>query len=303
MANLRNPFFGRADIEQISSGPDKNPSILLALIPGAVKHGLSKMPSLGRSISSYNVRVRPTLKGKRPQSLDLGAFELRSEGADLASSGSTTMTTWTSCGRGAEAGWKYANQGLSLLETAVQEARCSDNGNPAFARQLYIHSLAYLLRGLPSDITEAEAASLRPGLTPLLERSYIGCSSESSSSRKDLATSPSLLHRLLASSIVQLFILFSFVLPYVKHFLRSAYTYERTNHISERLFATSMDTMDRVGRQSFGLAGSVLNSGNGRIGGILAGICAWWIDGISGGIHAGVGEGMAMIGNYERASG
>ena len=193
--------------------------------------------------------------------------------------------------------------GLSLLETAVQEAQRSNNGDPAFARQLYIHSLAYLLRGLPSDMSEAEAASLRPGITPILERDHIGCSSKSSSSGNDPATSPSLLHRLLASGIVQLFILFSFILPYVKYFLRSAYRYERANHICERVFAASMDALDRVGRQGFGLAGSILNSGDGRIGGILVGVCAWWIDGISGGIHDGVGAGMAIMGNRERASG
>ena len=185
----------------------------------------------------------------------------------------------------------------------MQEAQCSQTGDPALARQLYIHSLAYLLHGLPSDMSEAEAASLRPGITPILERGYIGCSNESSSSRSGTATAPSLLHRLLASGIIQLFILFSLILPYVKYFLQSAYRYERTNHISERVFATSMDTMDRVGRQGFGLAGSILNSGNGRMGSILAGICAWWIDGISGGIHDGVSAGMAMIGTHERISG
>ncbi|MCJ1381401.1 hypothetical protein MMC17_004511 [Xylographa soralifera] len=303
MANLRNPSFGSTDLELVSSQLDKAPSVLFTMIPGAVKHGLSKMPSLRRSISSYNLRARPTLMLNRPQSLDLGAFELHTERARLASSVSTAVTARPASGLGADAGWKYANQGLSLLETAVQEARCSDNGNPAFARQLYIHSLAYLLRGLPSDMSEAEAASLRPGITPILERGHVGCSSESSSSGNGSATSPSLLHRLLASGIVQLFILFSFILPYVKYFLRSAYRYERTNHISERVFAASMDTLDQVGRHGFGFAGSILNSGNGRIGGILAGICAWWIDGISGGIHDGVGEGMAMIGNYQRISG
>ena len=115
MANLRNQFFSRDGIEQVFSEPDKTPSILLAMIPGAVKYRLSKMPSLGRSISSYTLRARPTLQGKRPQSFDLGAFELGSERTDLASSVSTTMIARPSCERGADAGWKYANQGRLII--------------------------------------------------------------------------------------------------------------------------------------------------------------------------------------------
>ncbi|MCJ1390265.1 hypothetical protein MMC18_003123 [Xylographa bjoerkii] len=303
MANRRTPFFGPTGLELVSSGSDKAPSTLFTMIPSAVKHGLFKMPSLRRSLSSYSLRAPPTVLGKRPQSLDLGAFELRTESTELANPVTTTMMAQSSCRLGADTGWKYANQGLSLLETAVQEAQYPDSGNQAFARQLYIHSLAYLLRGLPSDMSEAEAASLRPGIAPILERDPIGCSSKGSSSGNSPATSPSLLHRLLASSIVQLFILLSFVLPYVKFYLRSAYRYERTNHISERVFATSMDIMDQVGRQGFGLVGSILNSGNGRVGGILAGIFAWWIEGISGGLHEGIGKGLAVMGSRPRTFG
>jgi len=296
MANLRKPFSTHTELELVSSELDRVPSIFFTFIPGAVKHRLSKMPSLRRSLSSYSLRAPPTILEKRPQSLDLGAFELRTGRTELANSVSTTVTARSSSER--RIGWKYANQGLNLLKTAIQEARCSESGNQAFARQLYIHSLAYLLRGLPSDISEAEVASLRPGIAPLLHRDREECSSRGSSSGNSAATPPSLLHRLLASGIVQLFILFSFFLPYVKFYLRSAYRYERSNHISERVFAATLNTMDHAGRQGFGLAGSILNSGNGRMGGILTGIVAWWIDGISRGIHDGVGEGMAMMGNH-----
>ncbi|MCJ1398009.1 hypothetical protein MMC11_001206 [Xylographa trunciseda] len=277
------------------------------------------MPSLRRSLSTYSLRPPPTILGKRPQSVDLRTVELRPGRTELASSVSTTGTARSASEVGTNTAWKYANQGgslilpqeepaefmkigLSLLETAVQEAQSPDCGDQAFARQLYIHSVAYLLHGLPSDISEAEAASLRPGIAPLLQRDLMGCSNKRSSSGNRAASPPSLLHRLLASGIVQLFILFSFVLPYVQLYLRSAYRYERTNHVSERIFAAGIDTMDQVGRQGFGLAGSILNSSNGRIGGMLASTCAWFIDGISGGIRDGVGEGMAMMGNHQKTS-
>ena len=50
-----------------------------------------------------------------------------------------------------------------------------------------------------------------------------------------------------------------------------------------------------MGKRGLGIVGAVLNGGNGKVGALLAGTCAWWIDGISGGIHEGLGEGMAII--------
>ena len=66
--------------------------------------------------------------------------------------------------------------------------------------------------------------------------------------------------------------------------------------MSERVVTACMDTMDTVGTKGCGLATTVLNSGNGKVGGFLVSTLAWWINGISGGIHDGVGEGMALMG-------
>ncbi|KAI4206639.1 MAG: hypothetical protein LQ348_000875 [Seirophora lacunosa] len=58
---------------------------------------------------------------------------------------------------------EYAQQGLSLLRTSLSSLA----QNPAFARQLYIHALVYLLQGLPAPATslaEHELASLRSAI-------------------------------------------------------------------------------------------------------------------------------------------
>ena len=185
--------------------------------------------------------------------------------------------------------------GLALLATAVTEAQCAGQGNQAFARQLYVHALAYLLRGLPADLTEAEAASLQPAIPPCLRAKHGPTGHQEPPDTETQRGSPSLLHRLLASGIVQLFLIFSFVVPHVKFFLHSAYKYDRTHHISERLLTASLDTMGQMGRKGFGVALTLVNSGNGRVGSILTGAFAWWIEGVSGGIHDGVGEIMALV--------
>lgn len=165
-----------------------------------------------------------------------------------------------------------------------------------------MHALVYLLQGVPADLTEAEVASLRPAIGPLLQGNNRN-HSEVLARPSDPPNPPSLLRRLLASTIVYMFIFFSLILPYVKVAVHSAYRYERTNHISERLFAASLDTMDQVGRKGFGVVGLLLQSGNGKVGASVAGTVAWWIDGISGGIHDGVGEGMALMGILDMKTG
>ena len=190
--------------------------------------------------------------------------------------------------------------GMNLLGSAVTEAQYPDQENQIFARQLYIHAIGYLLQGLPPDLSEAEASTLQASMPPSLRVDDTRRDGQASSGTTTSPQTPSLLHRLLASGIVQLFIFFSFVIPYIKLWLGVAYRYERSHRVCERLFAAGVDLMDQVGKRSFGIVGTVMQIGNGKVGALMAGICAWWIEGISGGIHDGVGEGMALVGAQER---
>jgi len=186
--------------------------------------------------------------------------------------------------------------GMNLLGSAVTEAQDPGNDNQAFARQLYIHAMGYLLQGLPQNLSEAEAKTLQASIPSSLQIDDTRRDGKASSETTGSPPPPSLLHRLLASGIVQLFIFLSFIIPYIKICIRAAYRYERTHRISERVFAAGVDIMNQVGQRSFGIARTVMQIGNGKIGALMAGTCAWWIEGISGGIHDGVGEGMAIMG-------
>ncbi len=196
--------------------------------------------------------------------------------------------------------------GLSLLSLSITESTTlsqtpnSKTASPSFARQLYIHALTYLIRGLPADLTTEEGLSVRSGLPPGVvsplrveitgdERRLFNNSTPQGT--KD--TQPSLLHRTLATSIIQIFIFVQFLLPYIKVVLRGAYNYERTHRISEKVLASSLDTVDSLGR--IGMRGGEALWGSGltlAFGQVLA----WVVDGVSGGIQEGFGEGMARVG-------
>jgi hypothetical protein len=113
---------------------------------------------------------------------------------------------------------------------------------------------------------------------------------------------PSLLHRTLASTIVQLFILFQFILPYLKYLLSAAYQYDREHKVSEKLFSQGIETVDILGKTGMSFTNAIYGMGDGKVGQMITQTAAWFLEGIAGGIHEGVGEGMVIIGAAPRRS-
>jgi hypothetical protein len=195
---------------------------------------------------------------------------------------------------------------LSLLSLAVEESstvtRNPQYGNPSLARQLYIHSLTYLLRALPPDLTVEEVVSLQASLPPeLIPAPKSAAETDQSRQYSQSNHSPSFLHKTLASTIIQLFILFQFVLPYLKYVLASAYQYERSHKLSEKFLTRSITTVDTVGKHSLALTAAVYGIGDGKVGQVLTDIATWVVEGITGGIHDGLGEGLAIVGGKRGA--
>jgi hypothetical protein len=152
--------------------------------------------------------------------------------------------------------------GLNLLSYSIEESsnlsQPNSQSNSSFARQLYIHSLSYLLRGLPTDLSPDEQLSIRSAL-PSTVVSPITISQASSSTpetKLNITRSqpPSILHRTLASTILQLFILFQFLLPYLRVLLNRAYQYERQHRITEKVLASGVDVVDGMGRKGWGVS-------------------------------------------------
>lgn len=193
------------------------------------------------------------------------------------------MLTWTPLTKGT---------GISLLETALAEAELSEPRSQAFSRQLYIHALAYLLQALPSDLSNAEIVCIDNALPHGLQRR----TRVSPSSSRTYQQPPSLLHRFLAATIIQFFILGQLVLPYIRCFLHTAYRYERTHQISEKVVMTSVNTGERIAKLWWDILQGLSKIPDKKLVAMLASILLCWLQGISGGIHEGIGEGMSIIG-------
>ncbi|KAK0129293.1 hypothetical protein ONS95_001226 [Cadophora gregata] len=320
----------------------KEPSMLFSLLPSAVQSRLPRLPSLRRSVSMYGISRKRKVSVSRPSSGSstssassgmrtpeqgytsaMVLSDARNMMADdgvvdylVESASSDEDTSMPRAGRNQRLeltenksgiGWKFANQGLSLLSLAVDESSSLSQdpnfGNASFARQLYLHALTYLIRALPTDLTTEEQLSIRSSLPqgivePLhLEVNGYAQPNTASDSQR------SLLHRTLASTIVQFFILAQFVLPYIKYLLRAAYQYDREHKISEKVFSQSIETVDTLGKAGLSWTGAIYGMGNGKVGQVMTDTAAWFVEGVTGGIHEGVGEGMVIMGAPRRGPG
>lgn len=96
--------------------------------------------------------------------------------------------------------------------------------------------------------------------------------------------------------------LFQFILPHLKYLLSSAYQYDRTHKLSERILSGSIDTVDTLGKRGLSVSEAVLGIGDGRVGQLMVWMASWLVEGITGGIHEGLGKGMVIIGAKGPAS-
>lgn len=161
----------------------------------------------------------------------------------------------------------------------------------------------YLLDALPSDLTPEETTMLQHRLPESVKSSISAGSPQPQLARLEgpiqLKSSPpsrSYLHRLLASTIVHIFFIVQFLLPYMRIFLRQVYEYERTHRITERIVTATLDIADGLGNRGLDVGTSVSRFNESRVGTAVGNLAAWWVEGIAGGIYDGVGEGMMHLG-------
>jgi hypothetical protein len=169
---------------------------------------------------------------------------------------------------------------------------------------LYINALSYLLEALPVDLTFEETARIRQSLPDSISTSRpspAGFVNQPVNAR--YPTERSYLHRLLASSIVQFFLLLQFLMPYLKIVLHRVYQYERSHRVTERVVSATLDAADNLGKSGLNLGSTVLSLHDGKVGVAVSNLAAWWVEGVAGGIYEGIGEGMTILGFIRPSSG
>ena len=166
--------------------------------------------------------------------------------------------------------------------------------------------MTYLLRGLPHELTPEERMSLHatiPGSVVNLSSdpslSLVPRSQLADLAHHDPAQPPSALHRITATIVFQLFVLFQFLLPYIKLFIGQAYRWEKEHKVAQRLLNGSITTVDELGRRTLQLSQTVCRMNNGKVGQAINDMTIWWVQGLTGGIQQGINEGVVVIGGRD----
>ncbi|KAE8343978.1 hypothetical protein BDV24DRAFT_127944, partial [Aspergillus arachidicola] len=123
--------------------------------------------------------------------------------------------------------WNHVVPAFQFLQHAGVEAQRRDCDSH-LVRSLYMDALCYLLQALPTDLTYEETARIRKNLPGPVSNSLAVPSTAGFVNQPVHTRHPaerSYLHRLLASSIVHLFLLLQFLMPYLKIVLHRLYQF------------------------------------------------------------------------------
>ncbi|CAI7599219.1 unnamed protein product [Penicillium glandicola] len=195
--------------------------------------------------------------------------------------------------------WNRVVPAFNLLRNAGYEAQ-QPQPDGRLARSLYVNALVYLLDALPLDLTTEETSMIQRHIPEPVKvglTTYPGPPGYLDGADRKISPQPrSYLHKILASTIVQLFILLRFILPYAKVLLHQLYEYERTHRITERIVTTTLEAVDGLGKGGVNIGAAVCKLNEGRVGAALSNFAVWWVEGVAGGIYEGVGEGMVHWG-------
>ncbi|PYH45698.1 uncharacterized protein BP01DRAFT_356329 [Aspergillus saccharolyticus JOP 1030-1] len=271
-------------------------------LPDSLTGNFYPRPATADSSSNERDSCVSSVSGKAPDMTEISTFEDGRYGDAFGVSSTSRFE--------AESGlrWNRVIPALSLLRNAgyeAQQPRCDGR----LARSLYINAMGYLLDALPAELTHDELATIRHNLPLSLQSSVpvLGEASHAATSFTSPNTNPdtnrlplksrrSMLHRLLAFIIIQLFVLMRYIIPYLKLLLARVYQYERSHRVTERVITTTLDTVDSWGKRSVSLGSAVLGLYEGRVRATVVNVTDWWVEGIAGGIYEGVGEGMTVLG-------
>ena len=197
--------------------------------------------------------------------------------------------------------------GLSLLTQAYRESNVplhnTDEISADLTRQLYVHSMTYLLQGLPVDLTPEENFTLRAAAPQNLVNTNsdpealvsVEVPSNKPVSAKEQLQKPTILHRVTAMAVFYIFVLVQFLLPYVRLFVSHAYQFEREHQITKRMVASGVNTVDELSRRTVRLSQMLYQMNDGRTAQTINELTLWWIRGLAGGVQQGIEEGLSVV--------
>ena len=199
--------------------------------------------------------------------------------------------------------WNTAATGMMLWNSARVQLACGTDVNPMTLRSQYIHGLTYLLRALPSDLSELELQEIYNVLPEHLRDDADGQIRRAYFSGSGSRTKPkNILSRSISFAMLQGAVFVSLVLPFFVTLLDRFFKYERQHQITERVLADSVQRVESLGERGLDLKDAVIRFGQGRFGGAVLRGGAWVAEGVLQGVSEGAGKSIVVVGQAMSAS-
>ncbi|KAL2754291.1 hypothetical protein ACRALDRAFT_1076073 [Sodiomyces alcalophilus JCM 7366] len=201
--------------------------------------------------------------------------------------------------------WRYAQQGLYLISGSQETARQPmGRSSAAFERKAFLDGVEYVMKALPDDLTEHECDRLRASTpscllvgTDAADQQHFSSSYGHARPSTGQGNQPkSLLHRLVQTVVLHMFILAHLALPYIVLLLRLVARVEREYKVSANVARAGVGFANALGSQGVRVTGTICGLGDGRVGQVLADGVAWALEGFTAGLTDGVAEGLAVTG-------
>lgn len=175
--------------------------------------------------------------------------------------------------------------GFSLIKLAMEEeAAASPIPSKSVGRRLYIDGVAYLLRGLPKDLSADEEIVLRAAMPAMQTEDDPLVSNQQTEP-------PTLLRRSISITTLYTILFFSFLIPYLQHALGRLWELDQRYRLSSRVCNQAAMLLQLLSAQA--LAIWDMNDGQTRVACRDMGV--WVLRDLVGGANEGVGRAVEMM--------
>lgn len=189
--------------------------------------------------------------------------------------------------------WRYAEQGTFLQHSASRETE-----DLVFARKSYIDSVAYMLKGLPDDMDNYETSVIRRALPKSCAPVGINGQIEAAPGRPGWVPSDrakTFLRSTIQGSVAVIVLFLYLLLSFLAVILRAGADFERQYNVSQHLVSSGLTFATAVGKRSGALGERIYAMGDGKVGKVVSDLAVWTLEGVTGGIHDGIGQGLLLI--------
>ncbi|KAJ8606161.1 hypothetical protein MRB53_041168 [Persea americana] len=186
--------------------------------------------------------------------------------------------------------YKYTAHGLALLARSARTNQQDD-----YERRVFLEGVAYMLRGLPQELSQNELINLKDALPRQLQDEIQEQSSEKAHSRPNTTRDLTTLSSIIAAIVYWVFLIFTIVLPYAQLAVKRACAWERKHKVGERCLHQGLALAQVTYDQVLTYVSAIWTFNDGMVGKYITKAGIWCAQEVGQGVRDGLMEATAAL--------